>query len=179
MTEIHNRYDRGIRVLRPDGEQVRGLVAWISAIPKDFRKKIVEVGSWRGESAVMFSSEFDRVFCVDSWRDYELQYQEFLRVTGPIQNIAYQRAASVDAAQGIAAASVDAVYIDANHQYASVRADIDAWLPKVRPGGYIGGHDYGLAYQGVKMAVDETFGAQNVRRFEDSSWLVGPLPVAL
>lgn len=177
MTEIESRYDRGIRVFRPAGEQVRGLVAWIAAIPHDCRWRIVEVGSWRGESAVMFSAEFDLVFCADSWLDYEAQYQEFLRVTGPIKNISYQRAASVDAAQAIAAASVDAVYIDANHQYASVRADIDAWLPKIRPGGYIGGHDYGRAYQGVNQAANETFGEKNIRRFEDSSWLVGPLPV--
>lgn len=49
----------------------------------------------------------------------------------------------------------DFVYIDANHQYEYVLEDIKAWLPKVKKGGVLGGHDYDL--DGVKKAVAETF----------------------
>lgn len=36
----------------------------------------------------------------------------------------------------------DIVYIDANHSYKSTLADLKAWAPCVRAGGYLAGHDY-------------------------------------
>lgn len=38
--------------------------------------------------------------------------------------------------------SLDFVYIDANHGYDWVLADMDEWWPKVKHGGVICGHDY-------------------------------------
>lgn len=49
---------------------------------------------------------------------------------------------STAAAHLFAAASVDWVHLDARHDYASVCSDIEAWLPKVRPGGWLSGDDY-------------------------------------
>ena len=51
----------------------------------------------------------------------------------------------------------DFIFIDAGHSYAAVKADIAAWRPKVREGGWFGGHDYHPAYTGVMRAVDEEF----------------------
>jgi hypothetical protein len=47
--------------------------------------------------------------------------------------------------------SIDFVFIDAAHTEDAVRADITAWLPKVKPGGTIAGHDW--HYQSVQNAV--------------------------
>lgn len=44
-------------------------------------------------------------------------------------------------------------FVDAAHDYASVKRDIAAWLPKVKPGGIIAGHD--IQHAEVKQAVDE------------------------
>ena len=49
------------------------------------------------------------------------------------------------------------VYIDADHTYPSVTEDITAWLPKVKVGGAITGHDYGGGWQPVVDAVDDFF----------------------
>lgn len=57
--------------------------------------------------------------------------------------------------------SVDFVFIDADHVYQSVRNDVLAWLPKVKPGGIIAGHDYNPPHE-VKRAVDEIFGSKVV-----------------
>ena len=75
------------------------------------------------------------------------------------------RLASVKAAEIFPNAYFDMVYIDADHSYNAVQGDIKAWLPKVKKGGYLAGHDY-LHRDGtgrrslceVKPAVDDYFG---------------------
>jgi hypothetical protein len=64
--------------------------------------------------------------------------------------------------------SLDSVFIDAAHDYENVKADILAWLPKVKKGGLIGGHDYGCGWGGVDLAVQQTMG--KVEALENS-WL--------
>jgi hypothetical protein len=59
----------------------------------------------------------------------------------------------------------DFVFLDADHSYTGVRTDITVWWPKIRPGGWLCGHDYGgwtyvgpereKRYFGVKHAADE------------------------
>lgn len=58
--------------------------------------------------------------------------------------------------------SLDFVFIDAGHKYGCVRADLRAWWPKVRTGGWFGGHDYSAAHPGVVAAVTEKFGVVDV-----------------
>lgn len=52
------------------------------------------------------------------------------------------RAFSVDAAAQFKDRSLDWVYIDGNHNFINVAKDLDAWIPKVRKGGIISGHDF-------------------------------------
>lgn len=49
---------------------------------------------------------------------------------------------------------VDLVFIDADHRYGSVKEDIAAWTPHVKPGGILCGHDY-VSFPGVRRAADE------------------------
>jgi hypothetical protein len=52
--------------------------------------------------------------------------------------------------------SIDWVHLDARHDYDSVCDDIDAWLPKVRPGGWLTGDDYDeVKWPDVVRAVRE------------------------
>lgn len=51
---------------------------------------------------------------------------------------------------------LDFAFIDASHAYEDVKADIMAWLPKIKKGGYLFCHDYGL-FEGVTRAVDKIF----------------------
>ncbi len=59
---------------------------------------------------------------------------------------------SLQAAQEAPDEIADAVFIDGAHDEESVRGDIIAWLPKVKRGGILAGHDYDEA--GVRNAVD-------------------------
>jgi len=49
---------------------------------------------------------------------------------------------SVSAARLFGDRSLEWVHLDARHDYASVKADIEAWLPKVKVGGWLSGDDY-------------------------------------
>jgi hypothetical protein len=71
---------------------------------------------------------------------------------------------SAEAAACINNGSYDFVFIDADHAYQSVRRDIDAWLPKVKSGGIIAGHDHCPDFTGVIQAVSETFPRYEVWR---------------
>jgi hypothetical protein len=53
--------------------------------------------------------------------------------------------------------SLDFVFVDASHKYGCVRSDIRLWWPKIRVGGWLGGHDYSVEYPGVLNAVNERF----------------------
>jgi hypothetical protein len=67
---------------------------------------------------------------------------------------------STEAAARFPDLSLDFAYIDADHRYEAVSADIQAWYPKLKPGGLFAGHDFldGTLPQGkfgVKTAVSE------------------------
>lgn len=63
---------------------------------------------------------------------------------------------SVSAAGLLANGSLDWVHLDARHDYDSVLADIAAWAPKVRSGGWLSGDDYHPEqWPGVVAAVHE------------------------
>lgn len=51
--------------------------------------------------------------------------------------------------------SIDFLFLDARHDYASVKADILAWKNKIKPDGWMGGDDYTKVWPGVIQAVDE------------------------
>ena len=88
-------------------------------------------------------------------------------------------AASLDAVKAFADVSLDFVFIDADHSYEGVSADIEAWRHKVKPGGLLSGHDY--VYPGersprgwpeVVRAVDEAVKRHTwtMNKGEESTW---------
>lgn len=48
---------------------------------------------------------------------------------------------------------VDFLFIDASHTYTEVRRDIKMWLPKMKSGGVLAGHDYSKDFPQVQVAV--------------------------
>lgn len=163
----------------PESEMnsVGGLLELVAEIVKpDFT--IVEIGSFAGVSSDVFARYCKKLYCVDIWTSKAIEngiedaYMEkgeryFDDVWYQHTNIIPLQALSVDAAAGFRNGNIDMVYIDGNHEYESVKADILAWLPKIRKGGWITGHDMGLA--GVKEAVEEVLGT-NYKTYKDTSW---------
>lgn len=66
------------------------------------------------------------------------------------------RDTSIRAADLFAAASLDAVFIDACHTYPGTREQIEVYRTKLKPGGLLCGHDHDSKnWPGVVQAVDE------------------------
>lgn len=63
------------------------------------------------------------------------------------------RSLTAPAADRVADRSLDWVFIDADHTYEGVFADVRAWRPKVRPGGWLMGHD--CTWPSVERALEE------------------------
>ena len=76
---------------------------------------------------------------------------------------------SVSAARLFPDAAFEWVHLDARHDYASVKADIEAWLPKVKPGGWLSGDDYDeQKWPDVVRAVNELL--PGAKPWADKQW---------
>ncbi len=147
--------------------------------------KMVEIGSYVGDSTKIFANQVSHITCIDPWRNgYDendaASYQhpmetveaQFDKLLEEYKNIRKLKMTSKEASEKIKDGSLDFVYIDGLHTREGVAQDIELWLPKVRKGGFVGGHDYASKHHpGVKVAVDEAFG-KPLKTFRDSSWVV-------
>jgi hypothetical protein len=115
------------------------------------------VDSWRCLPDLMDINNKDHRVHLDNWAVTFQNVYEFQERVVVIRDLS-TRAASLIRDQ-----SLDFVYLDAGHNYDSVIADLEAWRPKVKPGGLLCGDDYldgVLMYEGatifeVKRAVDD------------------------
>ena len=90
------------------------------------------------------------------------------------ENIHKVKKSSVEASKDFKDGSLDLVYIDAAHDYESVKQDILTWLPKIKKGGFIAGHDYRYDPNiGVYNAVNDIFvNDYKIISFPDSSFII-------
>jgi predicted O-methyltransferase YrrM len=75
------------------------------------------------------------------------------------------RGVSKEVSQQFEDESLDVVFIDATHTYPAVKQDIQLWLPKVKKGGILAGHDFEPAHPGVVKAVDELLPDREVMNY--------------
>lgn len=99
------------------------------------------------------SEPFRKIYTLEADKNYKTAFKsvfEFKDRALLIKNF------SMEAVNFFTDEYFDFVFIDAAHDYDSVIEDIKAWMPKVKKGGYICGHDYGC-WEGVTKAVDKMF----------------------
>lgn len=134
---------------------------------------ILEIGSFRGHSAVLWS-EFGNVTCVDDW-ERPLHFGIFKRNVrlAKTDRIQWIQGRSVDVLPTLSARSFDLIYVDGDHSYEGCRGDLLESLRLLRPGGIVCGDDlefqahelqgfnptsYAKWSSGVTAAVAEWFG---------------------
>lgn len=134
----------------------------------------VEAGLY--SERILLANPKMRLWCVDRWAEVEgyrdhvkqEQWDDILaacekRLSQFHERVELCRWESAYAAQTFASAGriLDLVYIDAGHDLASVIADLHSWVPLVRKGGIVAGHDFGRNGN-VKEAVEAWVSAYNV-----------------
>lgn len=162
---------------------VRGLYELVQQYFKpDF--VMAEIGSFQGVSTMLFAMHVKTVYSIDCY-DYVVPptgripshdqlfvdaEKLFIERTSNIENIIKVRKTSVEAALDFEDRSLDAVYIDAEHDPISVRSDINAWRNKVKVGGILCGHDFYLPH--IYTILQEEGLVNELIIYSDSSWSV-------
>jgi hypothetical protein len=159
------------------------------------RLEIAEIGVWQGDSTVpiLRSGLVDRIHLVDPWKAgvpgttwHESQskmpryHQKRFNAAKKMvrhkvkdfdDKVVFYEVPSLEAVKYIPDNSLDLVFIDADHSYEGVYNDIQAWLPKVKDGGFICGHDLDEPrFPGVRRAVEEIFNISEVEIGDDFTW---------
>lgn len=145
---------------------------------------IIELGSYKGNSAIAMAKTMRQnnvpgiIICVDTWLGSIEHINDLTYVNGrpelfniflnnvmsdnvqdiiipfpQTSNIAFEYLRNI----GVMA---DMIYVDASHDYKSVREDVTNYWSLVRNGGMLCGDD--INWSGVKQAVDEVFGDRYV-----------------
>lgn len=154
---------------------------WRPFMEKYDCKRIAEIGVFEGENFYrMIEHGPELAVAVDMWKrtgnvaqadsGYDQERLDAMhdRFADSVKDKPFVRIVrkdSVMAASGFPDGYFDLVYIDGDHTYEGCKRDIEAWYPKVRPGGYVTGDDYwmnkakntGIVFQ-VKKAVLEFAG---------------------
>jgi len=134
---------------------------------------IAEVGSWKGMSTSIIAKTIQpfkgKVFAVDHWQgsdgvpehrqsetnDMFSLFRHNMRMMGVSDTVCPVAMDSVTASFIFRNNSLDMIFIDADHRYSYIEADIRAWLPKLKRGGIIAGHDCEIKYTQLGIYAKE------------------------
>lgn len=152
-------------------------------------RRIIEVGSWKGASAIhmadlvkKYTDDFE-IVCVDTWlgsvehwaddgsfkdnlvhgrSDLYLQFLSNICHKNLQDYITPFPIDSINAAEFFKLNKIEAdlVYIDAGHEYMSVKMDLYAYSSVVRPAGVLMGDDW--FHEPIKAAANDTFTQEKV-----------------
>lgn len=130
------------------------------------RKQAVDLGTYRGVSAVVLALACEKVHTVDFYEGcLEDKSSEYATIGGHslantqaicerFGNMTCESSDTVDAARrwrGL----VDVLFVDADHSYEGVMRDVQAWMTYMQPGGRIIFHDDNEIHPGVQRALNE------------------------
>ena len=138
-------------------------------IGKHPHKVGAELGVLRGDNSVALLKhlpKLEKLYCVDVWGNMESMAKYIENIKPYKKRVKTLWMKTVEAHMFVEDRSLDFIFIDASHLYRNVIADIVCWVPKVKIGGVISGHDY-TDYKkkndyDVMGAVDKIFPQANI-----------------
>jgi|SRR5438105_4547556 len=158
-------------------KDLEGYVLYRLARDGDGSGAIVEIGSWMGRSTAWLAAGSlaagrERVHAVDTFdggpslkaEDYPVLkeqgttyhvFEENLERAGLLDHVEPVVSDSRAAAAQWDGGAVRLLFIDGDHSYEAVKADLEAWLPHIAPGGYVAFDDVHEHYPGVQRLTAE------------------------
>lgn len=162
-----------------------------------------EIGVWKGEFSqrILEIVEPSQLFLIDPWSFAEGEgdqwhggnqghatdqlamdgvYRSVLSRLGTLDNVTVVRDTSTNAVTQFDDELFDWIYIDGNHSYECVRDDLEKYLPKVKPHGYVTGDDYFWAPAEefpIKRAVQEVVrsGRARLHSVHRGQWILNKI----
>lgn len=120
---------RGIEIGTYEGE-------YASEILKTWTSDLYLIDIWRNVNNTEYSDSCNR-------KDYiNVMHKCCQNISGHEERCHMIRSSSENAAKLFNNESFDFIYLDANHKYEFIKADMKLWFPKLRKGGVFAGHDY-------------------------------------
>lgn len=179
----------------PDGELVAGEQAAIHRLAKG-RRQAVDLGTYRGLSAVILSLACDHVHTIDCYDDVAgkgtfadtLDPERYERMSGHslistaalcnrFGNLSCEQADTAEAAGHWTGGPIDVLFVDADHSESSTLRNVKAWLPHMATEARIIFHDNNDLHPGVQQALDVLRNDPRFR-FIDPGKFSGSLAVA-
>lgn len=126
-------------------------------------KVFVEVGSYLGASACYLAEAIQncadkRLYCVDTWENDAMSegkrdtFSEFTANTGRYNGVIVPMRGHSSEVAGAFTPGIDFLFLYADHSFKGIKADVNAWFPKLNPGALVVFHDIGWA-KGIQKAV--------------------------
>jgi predicted O-methyltransferase YrrM len=152
-----------------------------------FKEKIIiaEIGVYKGRGTAMWNVHLinEKIpydyYAIDHFlgSDEHQKDVDYFNITKEnlksiINNINLIKKSSIESCVEFKNEFFDVIYIDASHDYESVKTDILSWLPKLKKNGIICGDDYISGWPGVIMAVDEIFGKEKINTIGSQQWWI-------
>lgn len=173
---------------RIQGWMTRLELEWLYEKAKTMQS-VVEVGCFKGRSTFVLASacngDSGKVYAVDpftfggDWSKFcspslglkpgEDFMGEFLKNVGHFPHLTVVRKPSVEAAETLSDLEADMVFIDGDHSYEGLTADLKAWAPKTKK--LLCGHDLDdPMYPGVRQALQAAYGADRIGKGPGQIW---------
>jgi SAM-dependent methyltransferase len=130
----------------------------LGVLSGEFSKKILEIVSPKELYLVdIFSGK-----CMSGDHDgknikeYDLgdEYERLVELYSNNSVIRFKKSLSDVALREFAENSIDFVYIDTDHTFETTFRELELSFHKLKPGGFLCGHDYSIRFPGCKKAVD-------------------------
>ena len=156
-----------------------------------------EIGVWKGQMSAKLLELMPNLtlYMVDWWKappaghsyfegsikiarmsneQLEEAYQDTIKRIEPYKERAkIYRGESTNIAKIIDGVLFDFIFFDGDHSYKGLTRDLNAWIPKIRKGGWAGGHDWEHPEQGdVKGAVLDFFKEKDIEIDVNRTWFV-------
>lgn len=137
--------------------------------------RMVELGAHSGESSAIWAGTrmFQQITLIDTWQNRAAKGLCEFRMRR-FKNVNMVEADGIKAAERFEDDYFDFLYLDADHCKDFTVECLNAWMPKVKPGGIFAGHDWNEeSWPGVIEGVTEVFNLTAPPMiFEDTSWLI-------